>query len=402
MEGPPPTRDLAREAGSVRVDCTVLRMSNGPDAGVPERSPLGALPRGLVVLLGTAAAVITGAGISELSWLIGPVFLALIIVIVVSPLQGWLLRHGVPRWAATATLILAVYAVLVALGVVLVISVAQLASLLPEYGGRVTELIDNVTDALARLGIGPEQLNSVAQSVDLGRLADVLGSILAALGNLGSNLVFVLTLLLFLTLEATHVEGRMARIAEDRPQVAAALNEFARGTRSYIVVATIIGLCTGVLDGIILAILGVPLPVLWGLLAFITNYVPNIGFVLGLIPPALLALLDDGWQLMLVVIGVYMVINFVLESLLQPRFVGHAVGLSITVTFLALLFWSWLIGPLGAVLAIPLTLLAKALLIDIDPRANWAGALIGSRSPRKQKPKPAPVAKSEKDISPGE
>jgi AI-2 transport protein TqsA len=94
------------------------------------------------------------------------------------------------------------------------------------------------------------------------------------------------------------------------------------------------------------------------------------------VPPALLGLLTGGPQLMVIVIVVYCVLNFIVQSIIQPRFIGDAVGLSVTVTFVVLFFWSWLLGPLGAILAIPLTLLAKALLVDIDPQAKWADALL--------------------------
>jgi predicted PurR-regulated permease PerM len=97
-----------------------------------------------------------------------------------------------------------------------------------------------------------------------------------------------------------------------------------------------------------------------GLLAFITNYIPNVGFIIGVVPPAILALLAGGPQLMVIVIIVYCAINFVVQSIIQPRFIGDAVGLSVTVTFLALVFWAWLIGPLGAILDIPLTLRSRA------------------------------------------
>ena len=119
---------------------------------------------------------------------------------------------------------------------------------------------------------------------------------------------------------------------------------------------------------------------LWGLLAFVTNYIPNVGFLIGLVPPALLALLEGGPQLMITVIVAYSVINFVIQSVIQPKFVGDAVNLSLTLTFLSLLFWSFAIGPLGAVLAIPLTLLAKALLLDVDPDTRWISELLASGS----------------------
>ncbi len=136
------------------------------------------------------------------------------------------------------------------------------------------------------------------------------------------------------------------------------------------------GLIVALVDVAALYWLDVPLPWLWGLLAFITNYVPNIGFVLGLLPPALLALLQGGVRQAVLVIVAYSVINFVIQSLLQPKFVGDAVGLSITLTFLSLVFWSYVIGPLGALLAVPLSLFVKALLVDADPGSRWLDRLI--------------------------
>jgi predicted PurR-regulated permease PerM len=118
------------------------------------------------------------------------------------------------------------------------------------------------------------------------------------------------------------------------------------------------------------------------LLAFVTNYIPNVGFIVGLVPPALLALLEGGPQLMIGVIAAYSVINFVIQSIIQPKFVADAVNLSLTLTFLSLVFWSFVVGPLGAVLAIPLTLLAKALLLDVDPSTRWiSGLLVGGPAP---------------------
>ena len=144
---------------------------------------------------------------------------------------------------------------------------------------------------------------------------------------------------------------------------------------------TIFGLLFGLIDTIALWLMGIPLAVTWGLLAFITNYIPYVGFWLAVLPPAVLALLVGGPRLLVVVVVLYLVVNFVLTSLVQPHFVGDAVGLSITVTFLALVFWGWLLGPVGAVLAVPLTLLVKAILVDSDPRAGWAAALLGSPPP---------------------
>jgi predicted PurR-regulated permease PerM len=136
------------------------------------------------------------------------------------------------------------------------------------------------------------------------------------------------------------------------------------------------GLVVAVLDGIALQIMGVPGAFVWAVLAFVTNFIPNIGFVIGVIPPALIALLDSGPATMIAVIIVYSVINFVIQSVIQPRVVGDAVGLSPMLTFLSLVFWTWVIGPLGALLAVPLSLLTRALLVEADPRTRWAIPLV--------------------------
>jgi predicted PurR-regulated permease PerM len=149
-----------------------------------------------------------------------------------------------------------------------------------------------------------------------------------------------------------------------------------------------------VIDTLMLWALGIPLPVLWGLLSFITNYIPNIGFVVGLVPPALLGLLEGGPRLMLAVIALYCLVNFVIQSVIQPKIVGDAVGLSASVSFLSLVFWTWVLGPLGALLAIPLSLLTKGLLVDIDPATRWIGALISSTGAQEEPAtgdRPAPV-----------
>ena len=116
---------------------------------------------------------------------------------------------------------------------------------------------------------------------------------------------------------------------------------------------------------------------LWALLAFVTNYIPNIGFIIGLVPPALLALITGGVGEMIAVIAVYCVLNFIIQSVIQPKFVGDAVGLTTTMSFLSLIIWTFVLGPLGAILAIPISLLVKAVLIDSDPDARWLQLFFG-------------------------
>ncbi|WP_329000142.1 AI-2E family transporter [Kribbella sp. NBC_00709] len=334
------------------------------------------------MLLGTAAAVLIAAGLRGFAGIVGPVFLALTLTIAVSPLRRLLVRQGVKVWIASLTALVVVNAFLLGVAAALALSVAQLATLLPTYQDKFADLVDDVRGWLADRGVGDEQLQAALQKIDLGKFFDVLQGWLSGFLGVISDLGFIVIVLFFMGLDASAFSDRLREAARIRPDISSALTGFARGTTRYLVVSTVFGLIVAIFDVGVLYVLDIPLPWLWGLLAFITNYIPNIGFFIGVIPPALLGLLDQGWATLLWVIIAYSVINFIIQSIIQPKVVGEAVGLSTTLTFLSLVFWAWILGPLGAVLAIPLSLLVKALLLDADPSTRWVGGLIsGDRLP---------------------
>ena len=266
------------------------------DPDVPSGPPIEGsrtvlLPRTLVILLELAAAVVIAGGIRAADWLVAPVFLALVIVITVHPVHARLRVRGLPSWAATTLLVLAVYGVLVVLAGVVVVSVARLATLLPSYAAEANALLASVTAELARFGVGAAQLREIAGTLNYGRLVGIVTGLLLGITSLLGNLVFLLSLLLFLSIEASGAGTRLALLARDRAPIAAAFTGFTRATRRYMGVNTVFGLLTGLVDAVVLALMGVPLAVLWGLLVFITNYIPYIGFWIALVPPVLLALL---------------------------------------------------------------------------------------------------------------
>jgi len=355
----------------------------GLAASTPSESPLG-MPRWLLLLLGLACATVAVAGLRQIAWLVAPVLLAVVVVVALAPVQSALRRIGFPRWASTTVLLLLVYGVMLGLVGLVVLSITQLALLLPDYAGEANSLLAGVTEELNRAGLGSGQISEMVSRLDYGQLVGVVTGTLSQLTSAATTLVLMLSVLLFVTLESSGFSRRLALVSAERPHLPVALGLFARGTRSYLLVSSVFGAIVAVGDYIVLSWLGVPLALLWGLLSFITNYVPNIGFVLGVAPPALLGLLDGGWGELLVIVIAYSLLNFVVQTLIQPRFVGDSVGLSMTVTFLALLFWSWVLGALGALLAIPLTLLVKALLVDVDPRGHWLDVLLREepRQPR--------------------
>lgn len=348
------------------------------------------MPRGLIVILGLAALVVTVAGIQVAASIVGPIFLALMLTVAVHPLPEWLHRKRVPGWLATIAAILVVNGIILVLVLSLALSVAQLATLLPEYADDFTALIDSAQSFLNSNGVNSADAQTLLSQVDYSKVFGLVEGILQAMLGIFSNLLFILALLLFMAVDGSTYGSRMRIVTRMRPDIATALSAFSVGTRKYLIVSTVFGLIVAVIDTGALWALGIPLPILWGLLSFITNYIPNVGFVLGLVPPALLALLQGGPELMLVVIVLYSVINVIIQSVIQPKFVGDAVGLSVTFTFLSLVLWTWILGPLGAILAIPLTLMAKALLIDIDPSTRWVNTILSS-APAPAPPAPVPT-----------
>ncbi len=342
------------------------------------------LPRGFSVLLTAAAAIIVVAGLRAFSSSIGPIFLALIIVVVVSPIQQVLISRGVPVLVAKLVLFVTAFSVLGVITLALVWSTTQLVGLLTsdEYTEEFSQAQDNLADRLDRLGITGDDMQDAVTGLDLGAVAGQITNALSSLLSLTSALSLLVLTLLFMVFDSGPFVRNLNGVRRVRPAVVGALELFARRTRTYFIVSTVFGLIVAAFDVVALTMLGIPLALVWGVLSLITNYIPNVGFVLGVIPPAALGFFEGGWQLALWVIVVYSAINFIIQSIIQPKFVGDAVGFSTTLTFLSLVFWGWVIGPLGALLAIPMTLLAKALLIDIDPSTNWAAPLISlSREP---------------------
>lgn len=337
-----------------------------------------AIPRGLILLLGATGVFVVMFGLQQFQSIVGPTFLALMLVVAVTPIQRWMLRRGWPKWLAITTLVLSAYAILITLGLILLYAAARFATIVADYAPSSAQITQDAEALLKDLGIGESQVKAATSSISPSDIANIATDVLSGLSSLTGSLFFVLATIIFLGLDSIGFGERLRYTAKARPDITGAFDSFAGGTRTYLAVSTIFGAIVAVIDSIALWMMGIPAPVLWGFVAFVTNYIPNVGFVIGVIPPAVLGLLVGGWDLMLLVIVVYSVINFLIQSIIQPKFVGDSVNLATTVTFLSMAIWTWTIGPLGALLAVPLTLLTKAVLIDLDPNTRWIGTLIGA------------------------
>jgi len=336
------------------------------------------MSRNARLMMTAAAFVIVIAGIKAASDIVGPLLLALVLTILFHPLRVRLERR-LPSWAASTVVLVAAYVLIVLLTLSLVVSLGRLATLIPSYVEEMDGYVANVGDWFAARGVGSEEVEKLTGATDPGRLVGAVTGLLSGILSVVSDLTFILALLLFMAFDAAHAERLAAGARAHNSAFVESLSSFAAGSRTYLAVSAAFGLIVAVIDTALLYWLGIPAAFVWGVLAFVTNFIPNIGFVIGLVPPAVIALLEGGPSLMLQVVILYCVVNLIIQSVIQPRYVGEAVGLSTTLTFVSLVFWTWILGPIGALLAVPMSLLFKAILVEGQPEAAWMEPLVSGR-----------------------
>ncbi|WP_336923364.1 AI-2E family transporter [Aquipuribacter sp. SD81] len=357
------------------------RRDTDPTPAAASLPPGPLLPPPVVTLLGLAAALVVLGGLRTAQSVVAPVLLALVIAIAVHPVQAWL-RARVPGWLALVVTLVVTYAFLTAFAGALTLSVLRFADQAGRYQAELNQLVQDAENLLREVGVDQEQIDAFVGGFDLNRIFDLALDVALTGFSVVSNLFFVLLLLFFLLIDAGGADDRMRAVAALRPRAAEALHSFTYGTRQYLVVTAVFGAVVAALDVVLLVVLGVPLPLLWGLLVFLASFVPTVGLIVGIVPPAVIALLDGGpVEALWVVVG-FLVVNNVIDNFVKPKFVGDAVGISITLAFLSLVVWGFVLGPLGALLAIPATLLTRAVLLSpADPRHRWVTWLLADRAP---------------------
>ena len=198
-------------------------------------------------------------------------------------------------------------------------------------------------------------------------------------------------MLILMAVDGSRVPAILTQLTYHRPAVVSAFIGFGTGVRRYMVATTVLGIAQGLFNWLVLVILQVPGALLWGLLSFICSFIPNIGYFIAIIPPLFFGFLTGGWPTFWAIIIIYGGINSVIQSIIQPKYVGNAVSLSETLTFASVLFWTVVLGPVGAILAVPLTLFVRTLLLDSDPSISWWRPLTGDQKDLK------PLLKAEDD-----
>lgn len=326
------------------------------------------------VFITLAALVIVAAGLNAGKVILVPFLLAGFIAILSASPMFWLQRRGLPSWLALLVVILTVVLAGLMLAGLVGSSVSAFSENLPLYESRLRQYADVLTTWLEgrNISISGQALTEI---FDPGAAMKLVASVFNALTNVLANGFLVLMTVIFMLLEASGMPGKLRAILGPSKSLSG-FYHFVQNVQHYMAIKTIISLITGALITLWLLMLGVDFPLLWGVLAFLLNYVPNIGSIIAAGPAVLLALVQLGLLRALLVGLGFLVVNLVMGSAVEPRFMGRGLGLSPLVVFLSLLFWGWLLGPVGMLLSVPLTMTAK-IALDSHEDTHWVATLLG-------------------------
>ncbi|PWD52472.1 AI-2E family transporter [Serinibacter arcticus] len=356
----------------------------------------------LTILLGLAAGVVALAGLYLGREVVGPLLLGAVIVIICHPVRHRFDRRGLPTWVGTTVVITLAYVILAVLALLLSWAGIEFVDLVIEYTDELQDSAAGLLAWLESIGLEAQIADAAASVLDPATIMGWARSLGGAVLGVLTGFFLVLAYVIFMAADGGRYTGAERTFGASRTATVDRFRRYNASVRKYFTVNATFGAIVAVIDGLALWWLGVPAPAVWAVLAFVTNFIPNIGFILGLVPPMVLALMIGGWPLMLIVAVVYSVVNVVLQVLVQPKFVSDAVSLSLTLSFFSVLFWTFVIGPLGAILAIPLTLLVRALVLEGDPGTAWLRWLTGDRSTepaRLAAPEPDPEGEEEPTTS---
>ncbi|HBC6429678.1 TPA: AI-2E family transporter [Citrobacter amalonaticus] len=310
----------------------------------------------IVIMLGMLVIILTG--IRFAADIIVPFILALFIAVVLSPLVQRMVKLRVPRVLAISLLVIIIVMVMVLLLAYLGTSLNELARTLPQYRSSLVIPLKNLEPWLVRLGIGVS-VDEMVKYIDPNAAMTLITNLLAQLTNAMSSIFLLLLTVVFMLLEMPQLPTKFQQIMVRPVEGMAAIQRAIDSVSHYLVLKTAISLVTGLVVWGMLSALDVRFAFIWGLLAFALNYIPNIGSVLAAIPPIIQVLAFGGLYDALVVLAGYLIINLVFGNILEPRIMGRGLGLSTLVVFLSLIFWGWLLGPVGMLLSVPLTIIVK-------------------------------------------
>ncbi len=331
---------------------------------------------GTKLLIIIAALVIIIAGINQAQSVIVLFLVSVFLAILGTPPVLWLKEKHIPSGFAVLIVMACMIIILILISVQIGSSISSFFSQLPELQLRIREQFLNLSVFLTSKGVEVNE-TFFLEYINPESVMKATANLLSGLSSVLSDLVLILLTVTFILLEVSSFPIKLRTILGDPKQVFPRFTNFIVDMKRYMVIKTIINLIAGVLITILMSILGVQFPVLWGFLAFLLHYIPNIGAVISAIPAALLALVQLGpGSALLVAVG-NILVGFVIGNVVEPRLMSRRLGLSTLVVFLSLVFWGSLLGLIGAILCIPLTMTLK-FAFDSNENTRWVAVLLGS------------------------
>jgi predicted PurR-regulated permease PerM len=339
---------------------------------------------GLHILLKLASLVVILAGIHAAADIIVQLLMALFFAIILNPLVRWFIRRGLSRPVAIAIVVVVMLCILTALVGVLAASINEFIAMMPKYNKELTRKLMDIQETLPflHLRMSPERL---LQRIDSDKMMTFATTLMAGLSGAMASILLLMMTVVFMLFEVRHVPYKL-RFALAQPQIhIAGLHRALKGVSHYLALKTLLSLWTGAIVWLGLALLDIQFALMWGVLAFLLNYVPNIGAVLSAIPPMIQAFLFNGYYECLLVGGLFFAVHMVLGNIVEPRMMGHRLGMSTLVVFLSLLVWGWLLGPVGMLLSVPLTSICK-IWMETTAGGSKMAILLGPGRPKSRLP----------------
>jgi predicted PurR-regulated permease PerM len=341
-------------------------------------------PSFLRVVLLLAALVVVFVGMRLAAPILDPIFFAVVLALLFSPIYAWVRRRGVPTPLALVIMLVGLTVLFLGIGGILGVSIARFSGDIGSYTGKLNGQLDNIQSLTKTLGVTKADLH---KALSPSALTGAIGAILSGVADFLSNLFLILIIVLFLLAEGPAMMNRLrATTGEDHPQVAR-LAVFGHSVIRQLGLRAIVNLATATGVVLLLFVLRVDFPLMWGVLAFFLSFIPWIGLPLAVAPAVVLALAEHGLTSALLVIAGVTVINILAENALSPMLMGRGLSISPTVLFLGFIFWAWLLGGPGAFLAAPLTIFL-ILMLDTFPETRWLANVMGMGGPEPDAPDP--------------
>ena len=340
-----------------------------------------------------AALVVIIAGIFMAQSVIVLGLISVFLALIGTPPVLWLEKKRIPSFVSVAIVVSVMIIILLICGLVVGASFKSFSDALPFYQMRIQEQLTAFETLLANKGISSAD-KTLLKYINPETIINLMAGLLTGLSSALSNLVLILLTVTFILFEVSSFPVKLRAVLGNPEAVFPRFTRFVIEIRRYLIITTLINLTAGILIGIWLFILGVQYPVLWGFIVFLLHYIPNIGSVIAAIPTILFALIQLGISSAIFVAAGYLLIGFIIGNIIQPKIMGRRLGLSTLVVFLSLIFWGNLLGLIGAILCIPLTMTLK-FAFESNETTKWIAVLLG---PEKSVEDKHPMTKKKKKI----